>query len=62
MKYSKNYLNEVIFQIRFQPLLQLVTNEKNAVVDFQNKVIDEFPGLNLNIMTNPMLDFQIKNI
>ena len=45
MKYSKNYLNEVIFQIRFQPLLQLVTNEKNAVVDFQNKVIDEFPGL-----------------
>lgn len=45
MQYSKNYLNEVIFQIRFQPLLQLVTNEKNAVVDFQNKVIDEFPGL-----------------
>ncbi len=44
-KYSKNYLNEVIFQIRFQPLLQLVTNEKNAVVDFQNKVIDDFPGL-----------------
>lgn len=44
-KYSKNYLNEVIFQIRFQPLLQLVSNEKNAVVDFQNMVIDEFPGL-----------------
>ncbi len=42
-KYSKNYLNEVIFQIRFSPLLQLFTDEKNAVADFQNKVIDDFP-------------------
>lgn len=44
-KYCKNYLTEVIFQIRFAPLLELYTNEKNAAAKFQNAIINEFPDI-----------------
>ena len=40
--YSKNYLNEVIFQIRFPTLLKLYTDKKDAASDFQNVVGNEF--------------------
>lgn len=43
MNYSKNNLNEVIFQIRFPPLLKLYTDKKNAASEFQNIIINEFP-------------------
>ena len=42
-KYSKNFLNEVIFQIRFSPLLQLYTDQEGAAAEFQNIVGHEFP-------------------
>jgi len=41
-KYSKNFLNEVIFQIRFSPLLQLYTDQESAAAEFQNVVGHEF--------------------
>lgn len=44
-KYSKNFLNEVIFQIRFAPLLELYTDKKNAATNFQNIISEKFPNL-----------------
>ncbi|WP_410320022.1 TIGR04255 family protein [Methanobrevibacter sp.] len=42
-KYSKNNLNEIIFQIRFSPVLQLYTDKKDAAKDFQKIIGKEFP-------------------
>lgn len=44
-KYSKNNLNQVIFQIRYSPLLELYTDEEKAAAEFQKVVVDEFPEL-----------------
>ena len=44
-KYSKNYLNEVIFQIRFAPLLSLYTDKEDAASIFQEFIIKKFPDL-----------------
>lgn len=45
MKYSKNSLNEVIFHIKFSPLSGLYSNQKEAILEFQKEVEDEFPKL-----------------
>lgn len=42
-KYSKNNLMEVIFQIRFSPLLELYTDNKGAAAEFQKVIGKEFP-------------------
>lgn len=42
-KYSKNNLNEVIFQIRFSPLLSLYTDKKDAASKFQDYILEKFP-------------------
>lgn len=44
-KYSETYLTEVIFQVRFSPLLQLYTDKKDAAAKFQNIITKEFPEL-----------------
>ena len=46
-KYSKNNLNQVIFQIRFYPLLKLYSDNPEVASDFQQGIIHEFPELNI---------------
>lgn len=45
MKYSKNNLTEVIFHVKFSPLLKLYTNKKDAAWDFQRQIQTEFPKI-----------------
>ena len=42
-KYSKNNLIEVIFQIKFEPILQLYADNKEAASDFQKVIRKDFP-------------------
>lgn len=44
--YPNNNLNQVIFQIKFYPLLKLYSNNLEVASDFQQIVIKEFPELN----------------
>ena len=45
-KYSNHNLNQVIFQIKFYPILKLYSNNPEVASDFQQIVIKEFPELN----------------
>lgn len=55
-----NFLSEVIFRIDFTTILELTGNKKEAATKFRNKIIPQFPNLeiikqqkvNLNINTN----------
>lgn len=51
-KYSKNNINQVIFQIKFYPLLKLYSNNPEVASDFQQVVINEFPELNIKQSRN----------
>lgn len=44
-RYLKNYLTEVIFQIRFSPLLSLYSTHPEAAAKFQEVVVGEFSDL-----------------
>ena len=45
-EYPNHDLNQVIFQIKFYPLLKLYSNQPEVASDFQQVVIGEFPELN----------------
>lgn len=51
-RYLKNYLNEVIFQVRFSPLLSLYSIKPEAAAKFQEVVGDKFPDLQFNQKRN----------
>lgn len=57
--YPNNFLNEVIFQVRFSPLLQLYTDKENAAAEFQNEIINEFPELHFG--TNKKISITMDN-
>ena len=58
-KYSETYLTEVIFQVRFSPLLQLYTDKKDAAAKFQNMITTEFPDLKFE--ENKKLSIKMNN-
>ncbi|WP_407422696.1 TIGR04255 family protein, partial [Methanobrevibacter sp.] len=45
MKYSKNQLHEVIFEIKFPIILKLYTDREDAASEFQEQVKSEFPNV-----------------
>lgn len=53
MKYSKNNLNDVIFHIKFSPLSKLSSNEKDAILEFQREVENEFPNIEFEKKRRP---------
>ena len=59
-KYSETYLTEVIFQVRFSPLLQLYTDKKDAAAKFQNIITKEFPELQYVCFKKMQLKFDFK--
>jgi uncharacterized protein (TIGR04255 family) len=45
--YKTNYLTDVIFEVKFPPILELIDGENSHVSKFQKILVDEFPYLDI---------------
>lgn len=58
--YTRNFLEEVVFQVRYSPILELITTEKGVASKFQKIVSKEFPDVKCT--HNKKVNFKINAI